>query len=357
MYPAYRMLTCLSFFLVLFSASAIGGCEGTTGQGEADADSSEDGDAADNNELENTSVFDYGPGRITKYKKDGDSWIPIERRLYAYDDHGRIESLKSELFSETIESWLRDTLVEYQYSEEGGIDYLLSYWKDDISPCSRHSYEYSEDGTLRRVAVLNYVDDHGVPSPVGKPQEEVSYEYDSCKRLGCVTFFHYEDDKLVPRQKQTFSYREEDSWLLLKLVERPDNEVWLPKIKYSYIYDGDGHLDLVTKYDMVNNDWRAGLCDKYEFSGSGRLKSTTHGDCTSGSFEPSGKITYSYDASGQLAKKMSSVLVAEEWQDSSKEELVFTGEGSSHTFEIYPGPLREWLLETYGQGEINKYSR
>ena len=272
--------------------------------------------------------FDYGPETITCYRFDGSEWVEDRREVFVHDDDKKILRIDRQEY--IAAAWEPYGETSYYYDARGRLEAEYFYQNRSVGPgpiSSRCSYYYDAGGRL----------ESEVYTWAGGPLLEFAYSYDASGRLaaGNGTSYTYDADGRIDAvtsgyYRTLYSYDPDG-----RIVERREDHyidgAWVPVRRYSYVYDMDGRVETMTySYLPSGGDWTYVQRDTYAYHASGRLATIA-------------KDFYD-DAAG-------------EWEPWELREFVFTEAGSSYTFEgaWYPEPFAQWILDYYGQGELNRY--
>ncbi len=284
--------------------------------------------------------FDYGPETITYYWFDGSDWTESRREVFSYDGQGRLLRIDHQIDADGV--WEDTAGTTYTYDSDGR---LLEerFWDPDtglfsppaITIVSWYSYDASgrletenvnvTEGPLRQYVYAYDARGRLVTTSVdfgldGSIDGEFSYLYDANGRV----------EEETHGDRVSYSY-DAGGRIAERQEDRYRDGAWVPVLRYSYTYDADGRVETMTySYLPSGGDWTYGLRDTYAYDASGRLETAVKED-------------YDDDEGAWLARE--------------KREFVFTDEGSSFTFEgaWYPEPFAGWILDYYGQGELNRY--
>jgi hypothetical protein len=270
----------------------------------------------------NDFLFDE-EGRIEQMIDYNVEAYPNQRYVYSYDGEGRISRIERDDYDTTFESWISEARYDYEYTDTGLLDRIVTETPDGVytwGVSSQEIYEYDSDGRLSRILNTAGELDSNVNS-------RSSYTYDSAGRVTDHLYEHRELGEWVPFSRELFKYNDSGQ-LKSKGHESFEDDEWEPSFKTEYQRDACGRV--------------------------GKAIGETYED---GAWSKTSRSKYWYNESSQLYVIERHEKVEGEWLLATRIDIVPTDEGDSSTFEMEdPRPLREWINRYYGFGNENKYA-
>ncbi len=290
-------------------------------------------------------LFDYGPETITYYVPDGSDWAERRREVFSYDSDKRLLRIDAEGYASGV--WQSSNrYTSYTYDGSGRLERDTLVVGSSLPPglvSSTISYSYNGEGRLEATS----------QTWTGGPFLQVAYSYDGIGRLNTVEFN-------VQSSRTTYGY-DADSRAETETVEtyNPSSGEWELYERISYSCDAEGRISERLWDRYVDGAWQPLTRRCHTYDAAGRTEGVAWDNYSAAGWERVQRLSFAYGVEGRLATIVEEHYddVSATWLPHEMREFVFTDSGSSCTFEgaWYPEPLAGWILDYYGQGEVNRY--
>jgi len=324
--------------------SGSAGGENGTGTGDRD-DAGAEHDSGHEN-VKSDCLFDYGPATVFS-RYPGDGGTSDSKDVYEYDESGLVKSITG--FRLDGSDWRPYGRSDYEYDEEGRILEILSTSvKGD-----NDETEYAYDSSGKISMVLS-----------SDENMEVSFFYDSKDRLVRIEGIDIENS---PERNYEFRYFYDNAGRVIREeYVLLDEDPYVVNRKYSYNAEGLPVKKLHTgKCEMEEGTSFYHSVTKYEHDPDGRLEFMftdvveNEEEYIDGILHPQNRWYMHFGEYGRMKSVFTEEysLHTEDWSPAREKEIEFTDAGSSCTFERQMlVPIRNWIHEFYGYGEVNRYA-
>lgn len=289
-------------------------------------------------------IFDYGPSSANSYTWDGSAWQLSAKVYFGYDGETKLTSMSAE--ADFFGSWIEVMSETNTYVAENRIQRM-----DATTFIGDARTDYFYDAQDRLEYVENYSDTGSGMELNGKTE----YAYDMQDRLATRTDYTWDGSAYTESEQVSYTY-DANNRVTEAVTYYWTGSAWSELDKEEYTYDVAGILITRTRYSY-SGGWLEDEKDEFSYNADGTNDEITTWVYSAG-WEPSEETRYGFNAEGRLTSVTTCTWNGSDWDYAEKMEFTMTGNASSYTYEgaSFPEPISAWMLEFYGQGELNRYA-
>ena len=287
------------------------------------------------NSIRHLFTYDVNGNLLTELDKsynNDSTWIRNQRYTYTYDANGKELSFLFEVWLNN--SWVNDYRDTYTYDASGkelsclreGL--LQNSWGNEY----RFTYTYDDKENILTEISENWINYEYFDSI------KYTYNYDNIGNKVTELFEHFKNSVLVDYHRYTFTYNSDGKELTMLHSIWPNN-TWVNSDRNIFTYDTNGNL--LSELDDVWTDDSLWVSDQrytYVFDNNGNELSKLHEIYRGNTWSNFERSSFSYNTNREVLTTLN-----EHWQDT----IWITESRSAYTYSTY-GKALSYISEEPG---------